>query len=395
MDFEAVTRPTKRYGQAPSSARGGFRTAFYRTSERGFTGYALDPDELSKKLSVEILIDGLPHRVVRADALVSELIQEQIGDGCYGFSCALPNTVASDSRVVEARLANLGTAVGTPIALLASDQASPPSVSNSIRWLGGLRFTGWIAGYDETTVANVHVDGAIIARVRATAWTHAGTSEEDARAVRAFDFYLPERFADGKVHQLTMNNDARESIIGRPLVFIAYPDGLRAAVAAQGISEEERLRAELFDQLLPMSVPLCNYQDWRERFPNLSVSPAAPQGAVILVGSGAADDTLESLQGQTHADWIAATLSPTTEPISLNTKLAREFLDGDGAQCGFVIFALAGTLFGPSALQRIAGAFAEFPTAQAAYGDLEIQSDGGLVWPLAFPAFDYERALEQ
>ena len=114
-----------------------------------------------------------------------------------------------------------------------------------------------------------------------------------------------------------------------------------------------------------------------------------------MVGPGAMDDTLESLQEQTHADWIAASLPQTSEPTGLQTEFAQEFLDEDGADCEFVVFALAGTLFAPSALQRIASAFAEFTNAQAVYADLDIQSDDGSVWPLAFPAFDYERMLEQ
>ncbi|HYA60034.1 MAG TPA: glycosyltransferase, partial [Burkholderiaceae bacterium] len=371
------------------------RSAFYRTGERGFAGYVFDPDEPSRKFSVEMLIDGFPFRVIRADALVHTLIQEQIGDGCYGFSCALPTAAVNDKAVVEARLANLGTAVGTPITVtLATDQAPHPLGPGSLRWLGGLRFSGWIAGRDESAAANVHVDGTLIARVRATAWTHVGTSEEDARAVRAFDFYLPERFADGAVHQLTINDDARENI-GGPLVFIAYPDGLRATLVGQGISNEERLRAELFDQLIPMSLPLSQYRGWRDRFPDSSCPPVALRGAVIIVGPGATDDTLESLRQQTHADWVAASLPQTSEPTGFHTELARAFLNEDGANCEFVVFALAGTLFAPSALRRIASAFAEFTNAQAVYCDLDIQTDDGSVWPLAFPVFDYERALEQ
>ena len=396
MDIETVDCSSKRQDRVVPFSREGLRTSFYRSSERSFSGYVVNPDGPWQKFSVEILIDGFPFRVIRADALVHELLREQIGDGCYGFTCALPNVVVTDNAVVEARLANLGTAVGTPITLaLAPDQASPPPAPGSLRWLGGLRFSGWITHRDDCPIANVHVDGILIARVRATAWTHVATSGEDARAVRAVDFHLPERFADGKVHQLTINDDAAETIGGDPLVFIAYPDGLRAAVATQGITAEERLRAELFDQLLPMSVPLSNYLNWRERFSNFSGPPVALRGAVILAGPGAMDDTLESLQEQTHSEWVAALLPQTFEPADLHTELAQAFLDGDGADRDFVVFALAGTLFAPSALQRIASAFAEFTNAQAVYTDIDIHSDDGSVWPLALPAFDYERMLEQ
>lgn len=396
MDIETVASSSKRQDQVVLFAREGLRTAFYRSSERSFSGYVFNPDDPWQKFSVEILVDGFPFRVIRADALVHELLREQIGDGCYGFTCALSNVVVSDNAVVEARLANLRTAVGTPISLaLAPDQAFRPPAPGNLRWLGGLRFSGWIAHRDDCLIANVHVDGILIARVRATAWTHVATSGEDARAVRAVDFHLPERFADGRVHQLTINDDAAEAIGGNPLVFIAYPDGLRAAVTGQGISGEERLRAELFDQLLPMSVPLSNYLSWRERLPNFSGPPVALRGAVILVGPGAMDDTLDSLQEQSHSEWFAASFPQTFEPAELHTELIRAFLDGNGANCDFVVFALAGTLFAPSALQRIASGFAQFTNAQAIYTDLDIQSDDGSVWPLALPAFDYERMLEQ
>ena len=98
---------------------------------------------------------------------------------------------------------------------------------------------------------------------------------------------------------------------------------------------------------------------------------------------------------QAHDDWIAASLPQTPEPTGLPAELARAFLEKDGANCDFVVFALAGTLFDPSALQRIASAFTEFPNAQVVYTDLDLQSEDGSIWPLAFPAFDYERMLEQ
>jgi len=391
-----MKRPRQRLERSTAVTNQRFRTAFHRSGERKFSGFVLDSDDPSRKFAVEILVDGYPVRVVRADALVHDLIGERIGNGCYGFSCSLDETAVGDSAVVEARLANLGTAVGLPITLArASDTTPQISEPGSVRWLGGLRFSGWIAGRDEFAMANVLVDGTLVTRVRALAWNHVGTSEQDARAVRAFDFHLPERFADGTIHQLVLLDDSGENIGGAPLFFIAYPDGLREAVASRGVSQEEQLRAQLFDQLLPMSLPFSQYQGWREKFGVLPGPFVALRGAVIMVGPGAMDDTLESLHAQFHDGWIAASLPQTSEPTGLQADMARAFLETDGADCDFVIFTLAGTLFAPSALQRIAAAFAEFEKARAVYADLELQSEDGAVWPLAFPAFDYERMLEQ
>ena len=107
------------------------------------------------------------------------------------------------------------------------------------------------------------------------------------------------------------------------------------------------------------------------------------------------EDTLEGLAEQTQPDTVAASLPQEQDPTGLRTELVRAFLEGDGADCDFVVFTLAGTLLTPSALQRIAAAFVEFPNAHAVYADLELQGGDGSVWPLAFPAFDYERMLEQ
>ncbi len=48
-----------------------------------------------------------------------------------------------------------------------------------------------------------------------------------------------------------------------------------------------------------------------------------------------------------------------------------------------------------NALARIAAAFDAYPDAVAMYGDLDFLADDGRLWPLALPAFDYERMLEQ
>ena len=391
-----MKRKRKARKSSTSSTAGRIRTAFSRSGELTFSGYALDTNDLTRKFTVEILVDGYPAQVVRADAFVHELSVEQVGDGCYGFSCSLRGAVLNDSAVVEARLANLEAAVGTPIILALPADAMPQlSGPGTLRWLGGLRFSGWVAGWHNSAAGKILVDGIPITHVRATTWTHVGTSEQDAQAVRTFDLHLPQHFADGNVHQLVLTDDAGDNIGGKPLVFIAYPDGFREAVAGRGISEPELLRAKLIDQLLPMSVPFSEYLAWRENLPIAAVPSAALRSAVILVGPGSVEDTLESLQEQTLPDWTTVSLSPTVEPTGFESGQAQEFLETDEADCDFIVFALAGTVFDQNALQRIASAFEQYDAAQAVYTDLDLSSDDGSVWPLAFPAFDYERMLEQ
>ena len=95
----------------------GLQTAFYRCGERGFSGFVLDHRNLSRRFSVDILVDGHSVQVIRADACVSDLVKNQIGDGCYGFSCSLHEATVTNGAVVEARVANIGTSIGVPIAL--------------------------------------------------------------------------------------------------------------------------------------------------------------------------------------------------------------------------------------------------------------------------------------
>lgn len=155
------------------------------------------------------------------------------------------------------------------------------------------------------------------------------------------------------------------------------------------------MRAQLFDRLVPMSLPFSEYESWRERFPILPGPPAPLACAIIMLGSGATEDTLESLHTQTHSNWVVASLPQTKDKLGLHSALAQQFLTRDGADSDFVVFTLAGTLFAPTALQRIANAFGEFPEAKLIYADLDLASNDGSIWPLAFPAFDYERMLEQ
>ena len=72
-----------------SSPSAGLRTAFYRSGERRVSGFVVDISNLSQKFAVEILVDSYPVHVIRSDAFVHQLLNEQIGDACYGFSCVL------------------------------------------------------------------------------------------------------------------------------------------------------------------------------------------------------------------------------------------------------------------------------------------------------------------
>jgi O-antigen biosynthesis protein len=383
-------------GTAGDGARHRLRSSFCWPTKRLLSGFVADDSDTTRKFVVELLIDGLPAGTARADEYVHELAEQDFGDGCYGFSFPLNDDLLRSGRVAEARIANLGTLVGAPIEF---SQTSGGVVCNSgpghVRWLGGLRFTGWLAESIALQPMEVLVDGETIARVQASGWCHVGADPETAKAVRAFDFHLPEAYSDGRPRQLTVLKPDGQHLPGSPTTFVAFAGGLATMLKTLGASVSDRLRGEQFDRLVPMSVPFSQYHAWRESFPPPPTSPSPMQAAIILVGVGDTKPTLESLHRQTHVNWIAARIPETSGPINFCPQLIEEFLASDGCDSDIVLFVLSGTVLTETALERIAATFATFDTARAVYGDLDIVGPDKTIWPMALSAFDYERLLEQ
>jgi GT2 family glycosyltransferase len=361
--------------------------------DRTFSGHVFDAADPGRSFVVELLVDGHPVACQRAADHVASLAEKGIGDGRYGFSFSLTEPTLAEAEWVEARIANSGTAVGAPISLRTGagrgiDQVSP----GAVRWLGGLRFSGWIG--EDDTVVDILVDGERVRQARATGWSHVGNAE-DARAVRALDLHLPERFADGAAHRLAAMTPQGEHLEGSPLPFVAFADGLKQTIAGSGTDHGDSLRGELFDRLVPMSIPFAQYQPWRERLPARGAAGSPLQAGVVIVGPGSVDDTVASLNAQGHTGWVAAALPEACDVAGFDIASAQEFLDGEGAGVDFVLFTVSGALLGANALAVIADVFDRHPEAIAVYGDVDIAAGDGSLWPLAFPAFDYERMLEQ
>ena len=154
---------------------------------------------------------------------------------------------------------------------------------------------------------NVLVDGILVDNIRISRWSHVG-SGEDAKAVRSFDVFLPPRFGDGGVHRLAVVTPTGENLQGSPFTFLAFANGLRGFVASQDGLGQEGVRAELFDQLVPASVPFARYHEWRQRFP-IAGGPAATElCGVVMVGPGESRTPLASLENQNGADWVATAI---------------------------------------------------------------------------------------
>ena len=254
------------------------------TRDSTLSGFVFDPEAPERRYTVEILLDGLVVRTTYADAFVPELFQQGLA-GTYGFAVTVEPDLLRAASVLEARLANLGTPIGQPIDL-ENESASLVGLRQTceLRWLGGLHFQGWI---DSETAAFLEaiVDGETVAQVRATAWTYI---DEDAdgqagRNARAFEFHVPQRFADGRVHRISLRREDGEQIPATA-VFVAFPDGLAEMIDVIG-GRRRAVRGKLYDQLIPAAPPLADYADWRDRFP---AGPARFQLQLVVVVAGTA-----------------------------------------------------------------------------------------------------------
>jgi GT2 family glycosyltransferase len=386
--------------QAASWSSSFLETSFRRSGETRFEGHVFDPNEPGRTFTIDVLVDGTPIKTALANEFVQELLNRGFGKGCYGFSLSIGADLIRDAKSVEARVSNFGTTIGTPIELMYSDPGHADGGAaphGSVQWLGGLRFSGWIGGNSPTAPSlDIFVDGGQASRVKALGWAHQGDVDDSrGRAVRAFDFQLPDRYADGCVHQLKIVAENGDAVGQGALPFVAFRDGLAAMVSALGGNDAERLRGELFDQLMPKSLPMSQYGNWRECFPIAPPAPVGAMGAVVLLGAGEIAATLSSLDDQMHNDWIAVTLELTKFQAAFDPDQVRLFLEGDGSGCEFVLFALSGTVFVPDALARIARTFSDAKGTTVIYGDVDFMTIDGGKWPLALPAFDYERMLEQ
>jgi GT2 family glycosyltransferase len=370
---------------------------FARLNDRTFVGYIVDKGDLFRRFVVEILVDGYPTKLTRADGYHNELALEGVGDGCYAFACDIPERVIDQASVIEARIANTTVRVGEPIVLAASaDRPAAAPLRSDVDWLGGLHFEGWYISDDQNPPeVRAIIDGEEIAAVQATRWANVGTSNV-FRLARRFNLHLPDQFADGRVRRVQFLLGNGEELRGSPITFVAFYDGLIRSIDELNAAEGEQLRALQFDRIFPMSIPFSEYEHWGKRFPIGSDGGAANASiAVALIGAGDAEASASSLQDNDFKDWVVGALDETAGRSGFDREQMLRFLTEDAADSAYIVFTHAGSVFAVNALQRVAAAFEDFPDATCIYGDFDLLASDGGKWPVALPSFDYERLLEQ
>lgn len=371
------------------------RATARRINASQVAGHVFDPANPDRRYVVELLLDGYPAAVARADLYDHDLAREGESDGCHGFVFTIPPLASQTARRIEIRLANSGEIVGAPLSGAAQSQQRSELSPGEVSWDGGLRLTGWVAG-DPTRAQTIRalIDGVIVAEEPASRWTHIGEGD-DVRAFRRFDLHLPTRFADGLAHVATILTEEGVELPGSPCGFVAFPDGLARFLEGHGEIESEKPRGAFYDRIVPQSLPLAEFETWRRAFPPAPPGGETPRIAVAFVGEAGIEASVASLDAQEGCDWMAAALEGGEAQVDFDPALLREFLDSDARDCPILVFAPSGTVLQPHALAVLAHALDAFPEAPLAYADFTLQGAEGDEWPVALPAFDYELMLEQ
>ena len=359
-------------------------------------GHVFDPNDPSARFVVEILADGLPVGLVRADIYREELRSAGCGDGCYGFVAVLPPPVLAGDVVIEAQVANTSTPIGSPlVADRLGTQVAAAGIAE-VRWAGGLRLTGWLADRESFGHrVKAIVDGRVVAEVPASGWTHREYGAGYV-VVPAFDIHLPAAMADGRVRYVDVVAADDTPLRGTPCFVIAFEDGLTAFIDGRAELESERMRARYAERLIPQSMPFVAVPDWMERFrPSVGRRPDPLEIGVVLIGEAGFDISVQSLMAQENVVSVAASIPHQSSTLGFRPQDVLAFLAEEAPKAALVVFATAGTIFEPAALWLMAAALDGFPQAASAYCDTCLRSPDGSLWPIALTAFDYERCLEQ
>jgi GT2 family glycosyltransferase len=371
-------------------------------SDRQISGFVLDETNLEARFVVELLVDGYPAAIARAHLYDDDLRLEGFGDGCHRFVFALDLAVARSARSLEVRLANTGELVGAPIRV--GPGAVPLIVERrdgEARWTGGLRIAGWLPNRESGDAPRVRalVDGVVAAETAADLWTHVDDGAA-ATAVRGFELDLPLTMADGRVRRARIVDESGRDLPGSPCAFVAFARGLERFLEEHAETRSERFRGRLFDRLAPQAFPMTEFAEWVRAFPpEPAIGARGSRVAVALIGEADLDATLESLEAQVDCAWTVGALGEGDAPAAFRADDLGQFLRTEAVDCDVVVFAPSGVVFHPLAISRLAEGLASFPDAKLAYCDVTVTAAGaeatGSEWPIAFPAFDYERMLEQ
>ena len=366
-----------------------------RNPQGAVTGYALDRSRPSHALVVVAWLDGDPVGAAVADLYCEELGGQAAAGACHGFAFSFPPARLDAAKRLEIRVANREEIPGVSVDLR-PQAARKTRARGQVVWSGGLRFTGSVeAAEGDPPRISAYIDQNRVAEALADRWGYGDPPQSPPR--RCFDLHLPARFADGTVCRVHLRTDDGRELSGSPVTFWAAPGGLEATLDTLGATPGQRLQAAQFDRLLPNALPFSAYKAQSEAFkPKVPAEAAVAKTWAVAIPAGRARaQSLETLEAQTLSDWTCLAFSESGDAFSFDPDELAAFLLNDGKAVDWFLFLLAGLRLDASALARFDAAAGTHPQASLIYGDREVETAEGGLWPLAWPAFDYELMLEQ
>lgn len=374
-------------------------------------GWAYDPENLQRRLVVEIVGDDYPLAVGVAQIWIEELAE--IGDGCYGFCLSLPVEKLRYVGRLRARLANGEDWLEGVIYPSGKPMPSLPPLLGQVANRNGLRLSGWAlhpASPSEAVELEIYEGHRLLGRVLADQNTEELADLGRDSRYRGFEFTLPFEFADGKCHEIKVLDRHGQSLQASPLQVICYPsaiDTYLATLPGNGADVDYfRVLARQFQDYqdyLPASVDFSAYADWARCFADRAISQASEpaQPFLLLVfGNGDLNATLTSLLGQSHQVFSVLVrgecgiADPRIVYVDPGEWLSRveQSLKTHRGLLGFV---QAGDTLANHALSAFALAF-EDPLVRMAYSDCDFcGSDGRPVRAWFKPDWDYDLFLAQ
>ena len=374
------------------------RKELFRLNWKTFSGYVFDPDDPERRFVVELLVDGFATVVALCNLYSHEASALGYGDACCGFVFQLPSDLLNTGKTAEVRLANLNAPIGDPIVLRTDFPEQGFDIGpGKISWLGGLSFAGFLSPKDEQSphLLKAFIDGELVVEPRTSGWSHV-TLGATVQPVPSFEFELPSIFADGRAHEMTAVDSHGEALRGSPVPFIAFADGLRSFLTSRMTDATETARIALIDRMLPQTLPFEEAGNWLNRYPLALAPEVAPvSAAVCLVGEGDLDVTLQSLAEQNLDDWVAAALRSGKSAFEFEPADLMGFLQTEAEKFDVVVFSNVGAKFEANGVRTLLRGLDAFAETEIAYCDIVLRFPDETLLPLAFPAFDYERCLEQ
>lgn len=367
-------------------------------------GWAVDPAAPDRRLVIEVLCDGYPVALDRADIFRPDLRARpgiEVEGMCCGFEIALPGQVLLQGRVLTARLANTAWLLAgeTRIGEAPDVAALRRRAARGEVQAAGLRLFGWIdpIGYHPGPMRVQAFEGqrAVAEGVADLPVPRSAASGVRPRA-RNFVLRLPLWLADGRPHDITVRDGAGDELPGSPVTVAAWPMGAADAVwrsaSVPGLPEKavRELRTvsaalDAVEDVQRASVSFQSYPEWAAAYPPPSPAPALPADLALTV----------ILHGPGDAAASRASLGPLSEGVRVIKTRDGTLAPDDWPLRGVVVPLAAGDRLTPGALGRLWQAMTD-AGAGAAFGDSEQPGPAGAPsMPWFKPCWDPDLFLSQ